>query len=156
MNVVGFCGACGTMLAPAVRFCQVCGVPVQGQVAGSPAPPQPPQPVEVTMGRSTNPYACPRCREVDAARRVSSIVSDATATGTIRSGIVGGGHQFGAYGGTIVSAAVLNATTASQSVIGRTLSPPERPVPPKPWGRARIIALRACPQTHGPSTLPSG
>lgn len=101
------------------------------------------QPVDVTLGRSSNPYACPRCQEVDTTRKVTSIVNDATALGSIGGSYRGVGYQFGSYGGPTVYAGVLSATAASQTSIGRARSPPARPLLRSAWGAGPVIGLIA-------------
>lgn len=139
MNTTAFCGSCGSALTANLRFCQACGAPAPG--LGPTYPPAPPQPTAVTLGPSANPYACPRCKEVDIARKVSAVVNDATTLGTIGGSVVTGGYNFGRHGGPTVSAGMLSATTASQTAIGRALSPPNRPRLRSAWTAGRVIGL---------------
>jgi len=141
VGIAAFCKTCGKPLSANVQFCRGCGTPVQGATTELTTSTRP---VEVTIGRSTNPVACPRCHEVDSVRKVSSLVGDSTRVGVIGGTFAGGSYQFGPNGGPSIGGGVLNAVTASQSTIGQLLSPPGRPILRSPWGfssKAGILFL---------------
>lgn len=140
MSIVAFCGQCGSPLTAAVAVCQTCGAPVPQAGTQAPVPPTPPP---VTIGSSANPFACPRCQEVDRTAAVTAIVREATATGQIGGTIVGGSYQFGRYGGPSIGGGLLHASLATQSSVGHLLSAPAPPVLKSPWGFFSGCALIA-------------
>jgi hypothetical protein len=138
MSIAAFCGNCGIILNPNVRFCQSCGTPVDNAEA---QPPAPSQPVQVAIAPSANPYACPRCREVDASRKVSNVVNESTTIGSIGASVVSGGYQYGRSGGPMVSRSAVSAVTATQTALSRVLSPPIRPLYRGPWGFFSVVGV---------------
>lgn len=146
MATAGFCGQCGSPLASGGQYCHGCGSAVVAaspssptQAAGAQPPVSPPHhPRQVTLGRSTNPLACPHCREIDASRKVTAVHAEGATTGRIGGSATGVGYQFGRYGGSSVSFTGFSATTASQSNTSRVLSPPAQPVYRSPWAWGAI------------------
>ncbi len=139
MGVVAFCSACGAPLTASSGYCSKCGAPVP--TAGSAVTPAGPTHQMVTAGPSVNPLACPRCREVDQAAKVSSVVRKEATTGAIGGSFVGGAYQFGEYGGPSIMGGSIHLSTQSLTALGRMLAPPAPPVYRSPWGFGSIVGI---------------
>ncbi len=98
--------------------------------------------------------ACPHCNQLDASRKVSAVVSDATTQGAIAGTLLGGGYQFGSAGGPTIDRGIFRGTTVSQTHLAGVLSPPARPVERNAWGMGTQFALFGLVAAIGLATVP--
>ncbi len=138
LSIAAFCGQCGASLFAASQFCPGCGAPAS--IHGSAA--TPPMNHAAQSGVSSS-MACPRCGQLDASRKLSAVVSDATTQSAIKVTLSSVEHQFGPAGGPTITGGVLRGTTVSQTHLASVLSPPARPVERNAWGGGTGCALFA-------------
>jgi len=149
LSITAFCGQCGAPVVAASQFCPGCGAPVR--VHGSVAMPLTNHPAQSSV---SSPMACPHCKQLDASRKVSAVVSDATTHGAIAGTLIGGGYQFGRGGGPVIDGGILRGTTASQTHLASVLSPPARPTARNAWSVGMQCAFLGLVAIIGLVTVP--